>query len=387
MGSTAWSRLTVTLCAGVLALALASCGGSSSSSSSTTEDGTTATTEQASQAGAAAFEAARKQVKELSEIQPPEELPALAETPPKNKTVAEVNCTLPTCVPEAGVAPYKELGWKRLAIPFDVTKGPTEAVRALNEAIQAGPDYIELKSAFATNIYAQGLAEATKLGIPVVQVAGESGTPDTLGCVNCDPEYVEVGRVLTNVALADAGQATGIAFVCDHNYTPLQQLNAGFSEVAEEAKDTGTQFNLVNVDLTKPPTETAQSVINFIQSNPETEYVIACIPEVATALPQALSQSGLDSKVKVLYGSPEPEQLEAVKNGEAFAAVVEEASYSHWRAADMFARQSVGEEVPPNLRTPVGWIQIITKENADEIEPSLQPPGYEEQFAKVWKEN
>jgi ABC-type sugar transport system substrate-binding protein len=380
-----WSlRALVACCAVGLVAALAACGSSSSAGGTGTTAAAADPSTTSSNGGTAVFAAAKREIARLSVIQPAQPLPALSSKVPAGKTVAVINCTLPTCTPDADTAPFKALGWHLKLFPFDLTKGPSDAIRALNAAIATHPDYILLKDLFPTTPFAAALAEAAKQHIPVVQVAGNSGTPNTIGCVNCQPEYIQVGRVLTDMALADAGTKTGIAFVCDQNYIPLQQLNAGFEDVAEQAKSTGTTFTKVNVDITQPPGQTAQTVVDFLQRNPSTKYVIACIPETALALPQALAQAGLSDKVKVIYGSPEPPQLDAIKAGQLFGAVAEESAASHWRAADLLARLAVVAKIPPALRAPVGWIQVVDHQNANRIDPSLDPPNYQQEFEKVW---
>jgi ABC-type sugar transport system substrate-binding protein len=377
-------RALVACCAVGLVAALAACGSTSSASSGSTSASGGSSSDASSDGGAAVFAAAGREIANLSKIQPAEPLPPLSGKVPAGKTVAVINCTLPTCTPAADTAPFKALGWHLKLFPFDLTKGPSDAIRALNAAIATHPDYILFKDLFPMPPFAPSLAEAAKQHIPVVQVAGNSGTANTIGCVNCQPEYIRVGRVLTDMALADAGTKTGIAFVCDQNYIPLQQLNAGFEEAAAEAKSTGTTFTKVNVDITQPPGQTAQTVVDFLQRNPSTKYVIACIPETALALPQAIAQAGLSNKVKLIYASPEPAQLDAIKAGQLFGAVAEESAASHWRAADLLARLAVGDKIPQALRDPVGWIQVVDQQNADHIAPSLDPPDYQQTFEKVW---
>lgn len=383
------TRSGVVACIACVALGLliSACGSSGGGSSQTSSSSTSTESTGSSTSSSDIYAAAKQTVEKLSAIQPTPQLPALSGPAPSGKTVAGVNCTLPTCVPDAGKEQAKMLGWEFKSIPIDLTKGPSDAVRALDQAIAAKPDYIYFKSLYSMEPLAPGLAKANAAGIPVVQYAGTSGAENVVGCVNCDPEYVEVGKVMTQVALADAGAKTGIAFVCDQNYTPLQQLNQGFDDMAAEGKSSGTAFDKVNVDLTKPPAEVAQTVVNFVKRQPDTQYVLACVPEVATALPQALAQAGLTEKIKVIYGSPHPQQLAAVKAGTAFAAVASEAEFSSWRGFDLMVRLGLEDEIPEDLRNPVGWMQIINKENAGQVDPTMQPPNTVETFAELWQRN
>ena len=50
----------------------------------------------------------------------------------------------------------------------------------------------------------------------------------------------------------------------------------------------------------------------------------------------------------------------------------------------MFARLAVGDTIPADMTDPVGWMQIINKQNAGQVAPTLEPPNYQAQFAKAW---
>ena len=124
----------------------------------------------------------------------PLKVEALPEVPKKGMKLAVVNCTLPVCARGAQAEPADALGWTSTDYDFDLTKGPSDFVRAVEEAIAAKPDALIITAVYPESLIQDQVAAAAAAGIKVVDYGGTTELPGYVACVSCHASYGGHGR-------------------------------------------------------------------------------------------------------------------------------------------------------------------------------------------------
>ena len=365
------------------------CGSSDDSSSDTTAADTSAASSPSApattSAGDARIEQAKAAVAQYSKEQPPLDIPPLP-GPAGKKTAAWVFCTLPTCQADAAKEALTALGWNFKLVPWDFAKAPADFVKAFENALQMKPAFIGVPMVFPPEVIAKQMAEAKAAGIPVIHVTSTTGVGDNvIACMSCAPQLNKTARLQVDVALADAGGKTGIVYGYDPTLLTFveQFLPAAKDEVEKLSPE--SSYDTLKLSLAQPPAQNAAAIVNYVQRHPDVKYVLLAASELASGLPQALSAAGLSDKVKFITQAPQPTDLEEIAKGQEFASVAAEDASSMWRAADAAARYAIDGKIPDDLVYPVGWHQIVTKDNVPKVTSTLvQPTDYQETFKQVW---
>jgi ribose transport system substrate-binding protein len=374
------------LCLMVVAtLAIATGCGSSDDTSSDTSAAGASSAPATTSAGDAGIEQAKAAVAQYSKEQPPLDIPPLP-GPAGKKTAAWVFCTLPTCQADAAKKAFTALGWHFKLVPWDFAKAPADFVKAFENALQMKPAFIGVPMVFPPEIIAKQMAEAKAAGIPVIHVTSTTGVgDDVIACMSCAPQLNKTARLQVDVALADAGGKTGIVYGYDPTLLTFveQFLPAAKDEVNRLSPE--SSYDTLKLSLAQPPARNAAAIVNYVQRHPDVKYVLLAASELAAGLPQALSAAGLSDKVKFITQAPQPTDLKEIANGQEFASVAAEDASSIWRAADAAARYAIDKKIPDDLVYPVGWHQIVTKDNVPKDTSTLvQPTAYQETFKKAW---
>ena len=323
-----WRRGTVLAMALAVATLFAACGSSTSQTQSATPS---------AQSGggtvSAQISAAKALVKRFSAAQPPLAIKPLTKRPPRGLTVGYINCTIPTCSVNAAAPGFAALGWKVVNAPFDLSAGPASYIAAWDNVLQKGVNEIIFPHQYPNTLVAKQLAEAKQKGIHVVQEGG--GTPSDskygiVGCYICGQDLTLVGRLQAAVALSDAGKPVTLGYITDPDITGCaQELDPAQSYLTSGGG--GSTLKPIDISLTDSPQQDAATVVAFLQRNPSVRYVAACFGEVITALPQALSQAGLSSSVKLIGALPDPTDLQFIRQGQELAAIDHEGGSGWWR--------------------------------------------------------
>lgn len=376
-------------------LTVAGCGSSSSSSSSADSSNSSASTGSASGSSAApGIEQAKAQAATLGQIPgQPLIIPRLTKKPPAGLPVAYVSCTLPVCEQNAGNLAAQELGMHLTVVPFDITKGPADLIRAFQQALTQGAKYIVYGAAFAPNAMGSALTEAKQKGVKLAAIAylepPGANNPNTLNLDGPKP-YEELGFDAATEAIADAGTPTNIVVVAAEQqpawniFVPdgVQQAVAKYSPT--------TKVQRLGYSLADPQTQTVASEVNFIRRNPDVRYAIAADASAFIGLPQALAQAGLAGKVKLIAIDAQGPEVKEIADGQLFAGVASEDNALMYRAIDGFARLATGQPLG-NLAYPDQWTRIITKTNASQVNGLNAEPGgapvpynYNAVYQKAW---
>ena len=381
LGSRPW--IVAAGIAGLLALSACGSSGGGSSASSAASASSSATSASSS-ATSASSQTAAGALAALAVKQPTPAIPALADKPPAGKTVGLIWCTVPTCLTQVSTLQQgiSALGWHMKTFDFDVTQGPQAITAAFSRAIQAKPDYIIFPAVFPEATVQASLEQAKAAGITVAQITGTSWSPSlVLGCLDCNPEAIQTGVVATKVAQA-AGADPKIGLITDPTLSAPAYILKGAETQAQAGGGSVTE---VSVSLQDTPAQNNATVISYLQSHPDTQYLISALDELTIGLPAALKQAGLAGKVKlILSNGVTSSDLGLLSSGQVTALVLNEVQMSSWRALDLLVRTAAHEQIPASLTSPVGWVQAVTPSTASSLSSELQAPSYEQAFLSAW---
>ena len=370
-----WQRIVrMSLAVPLLALGLAACGDSD--------------TEPASPAASAAAEAAPD-----PGTTPPAEITIttpLDAAPTPGKTFMWLQCELPICAKiGTGVeAAVDAAGWNYENIVFKAT----DPGSAIESAVQQSPDAIGITGIPSAAIAAQ-LASAAEAGIPVVTCSPgpEDPSPQTFAAI-CSQTTAPDGENLALWAIKDSSASAHIVTVTIPSFPSLQTTVDGVHKVVDEycPDCSAGELELTVEDLVAG--QVASKLVAYLQSNPDTNYVLFNFADLEIGVPEALQASGFEGKVKLIGNGGGPQQFEALVAGGGMDAawVAYPAVYEGWQMVDAALRLVDGGTLPDGYQEELSALPtyiVDTKEAAEELAPAYDwagPAGFEEQFKELW---
>ena len=308
----------------------------------------------------------------------PKTVAPLPEVPEKGLDLAVVNCTLPVCARGAQAEPAAALGWTSTDFDFDLTKGPSDFVRAVEEAIASKPDALIITAVYPESLIQDQVNAAAAEGIKIVDYGGTAELPGFVACVSCFAATGAMGEALGNMALADAGEPTSVGVILDKTNGTLMSTADGVKKAIEENGD-GSKAQNVEVSFANTPAANASTVVSFLQRNPDVEYLIFTTPAFVAGVKSALDAAGLE--VKIMVSSPNEDDIGLIAAGDVYQYLGTEAGAGRfWGPVDAAVRAVQNAPIEP--KTPIPAMRLINADNAD---PSLaMPTDYQRVFEEAW---
>lgn len=315
----------------------------------------------------------------------------LSETPEPGKRVVRLTTPVPVSeiADEASAEAAEALGWQYSSI--NVESGAEGVQRAFQSALalNPAPDAIVM-SGFPAVTYAQQLAEAKERGIKVVvnSVTDDSGTEETPDAVITGGEQTyRWGEMVASYVVANSDGPTEVALFNISSYPVLQPFEEGFEEsLAEWCPECSVR--VVDQQPEDIGTNTPQSVVSEFQRNPDLEWAIFALGDMAIGVPAALESAGLSDQVRIAGESATEANLEAIRNGTEEAWTGYASPYLGWAAIDAVARLLIGDDITP-AEEAFAPSQIVTADNIDDIATAeggyyIGLDGYEDEFKRLW---
>ena len=130
------------------------------------------------------------------------------------------------------------------------------------------------------------------------------------------------------------------------------------------------------------------SIVSAIQRNPDIDWVVLCLGDMATGLKAALRGAGQGTKVKIGGESASIANITALKKKDEDVWTGFAAKIHGWRRIDAAARVFNGESLDPNNNALLPT-QLITQDNVSSAPIDtdgyyLGVPDYKDQFLKLW---
>jgi ABC-type sugar transport system substrate-binding protein len=310
----------------------------------------------------------------------------LKSKPPTGKTVAWIGGGLQSTQP---ITPgFKTataaLGWTLKIINYDPAN-PQTVNAAVQQAVDQGVDYIAISGTDIASF--QQAADAAKAkGIPIIDMYSSNPATGKDGngiyAVISDSKATEaIVQQITDWVIADsAGKANAVLVTLPE--FPILQVGAkagkaNFASACADCKMSELDVTLADLGGGKVP----GLVVSYLQTHPETTYVVYAIGDLFSGVPEALSTAGI--KVKSVGGVPNVEQTQTLIDKQSDEWSVLPRAESGWHAVDAMARLSIGQDlsgVPSTLVTAI-WDQANVPKPAAEYGGAVD---YENQFKKLW---
>ncbi|WP_037677340.1 sugar ABC transporter substrate-binding protein [Streptomyces griseus] len=255
--------------------------------------------------------------------------PTTPVTAPENVKVAAITCLsiLSGCVSPATGAEQaaKALGWQVRV--FDGGGTPDKQNAQMLNALSWGADII-LNIAIDPNAVQDGLRAAQRANVPVG--AGSNGldspnptikpTGNNLGyAFDVAPDYAALGQKAADWVQADSKGKANIVVYSDKEFPSVLALQKGLLAGLDKCKDCTVQplryFTGNQVAQVLP-----QSVVSYLRSNPDVDYVFIPYDPAAAAVVPAIAQAGLGDKVRLISVLGSQENLNFVRKGQVQVA-------------------------------------------------------------------
>ncbi|MFF9325154.1 sugar ABC transporter substrate-binding protein [Streptomyces sp. NPDC014776] len=249
--------------------------------------------------------------------------PTAPVTAPQHLKVAVITCLsiLSGCVSPATGAEQaaKKLGWQVRVLDGGGT--PDKQNAQMLNALSWGADII-LNIAIDPNAVQDGLRAAKHAGVPVG--AGSNGldspnppikpTGSNLGyAFDVGPDYAALGTKAAQWVQADSKGKANIVVYSDKEFPSVLALQKGLLDELKKCKDCTVQplryFTGNQVAQVLP-----QSVVSYLRSNPDVDYVFIPYDPAAAAVMPAIAQAGLGDKVRLISVLGSQENLNFVRN-------------------------------------------------------------------------
>jgi ribose transport system substrate-binding protein len=312
----------------------------------------------------------------------------LGKKPPTGKTIAITQSSEPVSVEtnKGFDAAAAALGWKVVKVPEGT--GPEDPGKALGQAIDGKPDAIFVSGQTLSTMRSQ-IQRAKAANIPVFQ--SDSGEPvakdGSIYTMSLD-SFQQTGAWGKMIADYVATKGSKHALVVDlSTYPILHAFSQGvvneLGSVSSKTKTTVLDTQISDLIAGKIPA----NVVSQIQKNPDIDWVILCLGDMATGLKAAL-RGASQTKVHIGGESASTANITALKNKDEDVWTGFAAKIHGWRRIDAAARIFNGESLDPNNNSLLPT-QLITQDNVNSAPLDtdgyyLGVKDYEAQYKKLW---
>jgi len=370
------------------ALVLGACGSSDNGSTSTgASTGGASTSASTTAATSPAVEAARAEVEKYSkaptDIGVSEPLPGSV----RGKKIVFEQCLAPIC---ALIAQQVKSAADHLGVDVQIISTgatPDSITKAFNAGVAANPDGM-VASTIPSVLWSKQAQQLKEKGIPVITNAA-SVSPKEADAVVAqfydDKVTASVGVQDANFVIADSDGKAKTAYVFTPEFQGLfPQVNAYRDKLKADCPD--CSFERIDVKSTDVGKVIPGRVVSYLQQHPDVKYVIFQYGDLATGVPQALKNAGIEG-VKLVSSGGGPVNYQYIQAGEQDRDLSLYLDVYGWQIMDAMARAMLGDKAPTVPPLPDGW---ITKENSD-FDPKQQPPfgnpDWQQEFLKLWEKS
>lgn len=316
----------------------------------------------------------------------------LPKAPPKGKTVAWLECSVPACqiYTQGFRDATKALGWKLEVIPFD----QTNPAPAFQQAIDVGADFVT-STAISASLIEEQLQQMKDAGIPFFSLFSvDEPDPEKNNIVfqaGGTAFYRSQGEALADWVIEDSGGDANVVYV---NIRDLQILNFAEKGLGEKLKSDcdGCSFDVLPVTFDDLGAgEVPQLVASYLQSNPDTNYVLFAFSDLSRGVSDTLEGAGLGDGVKIGGTINDKLNTTAIVDGTEAGWTAQAVDYMSWLAVDGMARMSVGVPLDEDYLKAVAVVPtfVITDETAKTLLDKSEglwegPEGFREHFTNLW---
>ena len=377
-----------------LGLVLAACSDDDSSSDST--DAAVETTVAAVDTTAAAGETpqaaglARAQVVvDASGVVPEKIGPTIPlESVPEPKTVAWLECSLPSCPPIGlGLKEATEaLGWK-----LEVVTYSTDAAAAFQQAIDLGVDYVA-SSGTPQAVLQDQIDAAAAAGIGYFSCYDTSEPQQEANNIwmQCGDavNVTAAGDRIANQIIVDSGGTANVLMVNIPDFAVLVSEREG-SQAAYEANCPDCKFTELALTLDQLLAgEVAGAVVSAVQADPSIDYIHFAFDGLSTGVSTVLADADLLEGRNLVGVDFSGAVLQEIVDGTMKFWTANPKTYAGWLMVDAMARHSIGQEnTEERANAALPSFIVSSPEQAQPLIASNGWPGPDtmaDQFKTLW---
>jgi ABC-type sugar transport system substrate-binding protein len=316
------------------------------------------------------------------------DVPSLPQKPSAGKTVDFVVCATTTC---QGFVPYlKEatdaVGWKLQTVQGGFE--PQQIASAWNKVLRDKPDGVIASGGIPPELFANQLNQLRAEGIPVVlHDQPETSNPAVTGVVLSDDANRQFGQELADLILADSnGQNVHLALFVTPQVPVFanedKALTSTISSSSCHSCSVAQSTFLVSAAGTTLPSQ----VVSFLRAHPDTNYVYFDFNDAVDGVPAALTQAGLNGKVKLLANNIATTEASYMQAGQLWAAAGNPWPETMWQDFNLILTKIENAPLAPALAVKLpNW--ILTKQDLPNINGQPMFPlalNYQQIFKKAW---
>jgi ribose transport system substrate-binding protein len=271
---------------------------------------------------------------------------AVGKTIPKKKTVAFIQCSIPSCTHLGNylVTAGKMLGWTVDRINGGLS--PETVKNAYDEAISKNVDAV-IGSGFPKSIFAPELATLKSMHIPVIElsVGTKPGTGITAVYEGTKTNQ-NYGILQADWAYAKLGKSANTLVIGLPTFPTITILETAFKKAYKQLCPSCTLGQVTVAATTIGTPKIPSTVVGYLQSHPTVNLIETSDSDTVIGLPSALASAGLHPKIIVLDESPTVASY--IRKGEVTVSTASPWNTIMFLAMDTFARMFAGTSTAPD---------------------------------------
>ncbi len=304
---------------------------------------------------------------------------------PTDKPWVVITCELPQCktISDGALDAAKAAGVPTKLLNYKTTDG-TSLTNAMKQALDAKPFAVSPVG------FSQALWDSLQ---PQYKAAGVSITPIALGDTKTSDvvtegsasqvDYNADGGRMANYVIKDSSAAANVLVMDVPAFAVLKAYGDGFKSTMAKGCSACkvTPLDLAPAQLAS--NGVVPAIVSALQKDKTIKYVAATDGAFLVGINPALTAAGLKD-IKILGGSPDINNLNALKQGTQTAWTAAAEDQYGWVALDIIGRKLNGQQIPPADGGRVSM--IATKDNVGTPSPTglAAPADYRDQYKKLW---
>lgn len=261
----------------------------------------------------------------------------------------------------------------------------TSSQAAASSALALKPDAV-LLTGIEPAVFGGALKKLSDAGIVVVSISISEDVKPFGITFNFMGANVNVlrGQLLADWVIVNKGADADVVFYGVPELAFSQGMETAFGKEMK-AKCSSCTVRVAQIGLATVGTTAPNTIVNDLQSHPQTNVAVFASAEAAAGLPPAMKVAGI-SGVDTLGFAPTPGILQQIKDGGITAGLAVDFPVSMWASVDAAARLVAGDE--PTASQVAGDVPMQFLEKDDiTFDPSKGWTGYPDfaqRFTTLW---
>ena len=304
---------------------------------------------------------------------------------PTGKTWVVITCELPQCkvISDGALDAAKTAGVPTKLLNYKTTDGTT-LTSAMKQALAAKPFAVS-PIGFSQVVWDGLQPQFKSAGVSITPIAlGDTKTSDVVTEGSASQfDYNADGKRMGNFVIKDSGATAQVLVMDVPAFAVLKAYGDGFKETMTKGCSgcKVTPLDLAPAQLAS--NGVVPAIVSALQKDKSIKYLAATDGAFLVGINPALQAAGL-TDIKIVGGSPDINNLNALKQGTQTAWTAAAEDQYGYVALDIIGRKLNGQQIPPGDGGRVSM--IATKDNVGTPSPSGlgAPTDYRDQYKKIW---